>query len=89
MQIILDKCKLEETKASKQIKQLGNPFLIVQEMSIQQIIHIRLSIPLYHSTRSFQFINIYEENNRAFVYYHKKNKQIISKFNGQPLKIID
>jgi len=35
-------------------------------MSIQQAVHICLSIPLYDSTRSFQFINTCEENNRAF-----------------------
>jgi hypothetical protein len=33
-------------------------------MSIQQVIHLSLSIPLYHSTRSFQFINTYEENDK-------------------------
>jgi hypothetical protein len=36
-------------------------------MSIQQEVHIYLSIPLYHSTRSFQFINTCEKNDRTFV----------------------
>jgi hypothetical protein len=35
-------------------------------MSFQQAIHLSLSITLYHSTISFQFINAYEENDRTF-----------------------
>ncbi len=30
-------------------------------------LYICLSIPLYHSTRSFQFINICQENDKTFV----------------------
>ncbi len=52
MQIILDKCKNEETKTPRQIKKLRNAFLNAQQMLIQQAIHICLSIPLYHSTKS-------------------------------------
>jgi hypothetical protein len=50
-------------------------------MSIQQVIHLSLSIALYHSTRSFQFINTCEENDRAFSIATKNIEQIISKFN--------
>jgi len=35
-------------------------------MSIQQVVHICLFIPLYHSIKAFQFINICEENNTKF-----------------------
>jgi hypothetical protein len=53
MKIILDKCKCEETKTFKQILKLGNVFLNAQQMSIQQVVHICLSIPYiieqYHS----------------------------------------
>ncbi len=63
----MKKCKHEKTKASERIKNLKNAFLSGQKMSFQQTIHICLSIQLYHSTRSFQFINTCEENNRAFV----------------------
>jgi hypothetical protein len=31
--------------------------LNAQQISIQQVVYLTLSIPLYHSTRSFQFIN--------------------------------
>jgi hypothetical protein len=35
-------------------------------MSVQQTIHIYLSIPLYHSTRSFQFKTTCEEHDKFF-----------------------
>jgi len=41
-------------------------------MSIRQVVHIFLSIPFYHSTISFQFINTCEENNREFVLLPQK-----------------
>jgi hypothetical protein len=67
MKYILNKWKTEQTKASKWIKELGNAFFNAQQMPIQQVVHISLSIPLYHSERSFQFINICEESNRASI----------------------
>jgi hypothetical protein len=36
-------------------------------MFVQQDIHISLSISLYHSTRSFQYINTCEKHDRAFI----------------------
>jgi hypothetical protein len=72
MQIILDKCKNEEIKTPWQIKKLGTAFLNAQQMLIQQAVHICLSIPLYHSIKSFQFINICEENDRTFVLLPQK-----------------
>jgi hypothetical protein len=36
-------------------------------MSIQQAIYILLSIPFYHSTRSFQYISRCEEHHKGFV----------------------
>jgi mRNA degradation ribonuclease J1/J2 len=85
--IILDKYKCEEIEEFKHIKKLENAFLNAQQMSIQQVVHICLSIQLYNATRLFQFINICEENNRVFVLLPKKIKQIISKFNRHPLQI--
>jgi hypothetical protein len=41
-------------------------------MSIQQAMHISLSIPFCHSTRSFQFINTYNEHERTFVLLPQK-----------------
>jgi hypothetical protein len=45
-------------------------------MSIQQVMHISLLIPFYHSTRSFQFINICNEHERVFVLLPQKNYTI-------------
>ncbi len=45
-------------------------------MPIQQALHIlALSIPLYHSTRPFQFINMCEEFDRTFLWLLKKKKK--------------
>ncbi len=65
-------------------KKLGNAFLNTQQMFIQQVVHITLSIPLYHSIRSFQFINTCQQQDRTFVLLpQKKYKfyfQILQKF---------
>jgi len=50
-------------------------------MLIQQVVHIFLSIPLYHSTRSFQFIIICEENNNKLFYYILKLKKFPNSIN--------
>jgi hypothetical protein len=47
-------------------------------MPIQQVVHISLSIPLYHSIRSFQFMYICEESNRAFILLPRKNYKTYS-----------
>jgi hypothetical protein len=48
MKIFLNKCKHEQIETHECIKKLRNAFLNAQQMSIQQTIHITLSIPLYH-----------------------------------------
>jgi hypothetical protein len=76
MKIILNKCKHEQKEASKCMKKLGNAFLNAQQMFVQQGVHITLSIPLsipfYHSTRSFQFINICQQQDRTLVLLPQK-----------------
>jgi hypothetical protein len=47
-------------------------------MSIQQVVHISLFISLYHSTRSFQFINTCEQQDRAFILLPQKILQQLS-----------
>jgi hypothetical protein len=64
---MLRKCRHERYEAFKQIKKLRITFLNAQQMSIQQAMHISLSIPFYHSTRSFQFINTCNEHERTFM----------------------
>jgi mRNA degradation ribonuclease J1/J2 len=41
-------------------------------MSMQQVVHIIVSMPLYHSTRLFQFINTCQQQDRAFVLLPQK-----------------
>jgi hypothetical protein len=57
MKIILNKCKHDKKKTFEHTKKLGNAFLNAQQMLTQQVVHVTLSIPLYHLTKSFQFIN--------------------------------
>jgi hypothetical protein len=47
-------------------------------MSIQQAIYILLSIPFYHSTRSFQYISTCEEHHKTFVLLPQKMLQNLS-----------
>jgi hypothetical protein len=56
-------------------------------MFIQQVVHITLSIPLYHSTRSFRFINTCQQQDTTFVLLPQKNTMLISKFYINPLLI--
>jgi len=58
---MLNKCKYEQYQTSKWIKKLENTLINAQQMSIQQVVHITLSITFYFTTRSFQFINTCNE----------------------------
>jgi hypothetical protein len=46
---------------------MGNAFLNVQQMPAQLIAYIVLSIPLYHASRIFKFINTSPLQEHAFV----------------------
>jgi hypothetical protein len=59
--------------------------LNAQQISIQQVVYLTLSILLYHSTRSFQFINTCQQQDITFVLLSQKNTRIISKFYINPL----
>ncbi len=62
---------------------MGNVFLNVQQMSTQVTTYIVLSIPLYHASRTFKFINTSPLQERAFVL---KN---VASFKTFPLDSID
>lgn len=64
---ILQKCIGEKTDANLRILKLGNAFLNAQQMSAQLAIYLILSIPLYHCSRSFSFINTSPSHERAFI----------------------
>jgi hypothetical protein len=64
---ILQKCIAEKTDANLRILKLGNAFLNAQQMSAQLAIYLILSIPLFHCSHSFAFINTSPLQERAFV----------------------
>jgi hypothetical protein len=63
---ITKKCIANNIDANRRIQKLGNVFLNAQQMVVQLAIYLVLSLPLYHSFRTFQFINTSFEK-RAFV----------------------
>ncbi len=64
---------MNKQRHSNILKKESNALLDAQQMFVQQAIHITLSIPLHHATRSFQFINTCEEENRDFILFPQKN----------------
>jgi len=74
--LILNKCKHEQTQASQCIKILDNAFLNAQQIFSQQNTYNVIK-HFYHSTRSFQFTNTFEEQNRAFVLLPQKILQTL------------
>jgi hypothetical protein len=55
-------------------------------MFVQQVVHITLSMPLYHSPISFQFINTCQQQDITYVLLSQRNTRIISKLYINPLK---
>ncbi len=54
--------------------------LNAQQISIQQVVYLTLSIPLYHSTRSFQFINTCQQQDKTFVLLPQKKYDLSLSF---------
>jgi hypothetical protein len=71
---------MSKQKHLNALKMLENAFLSAQQMSTQQVVHITISIPLYHLTRPFQFINTCQQQDRTFVLLPQKNTRFVSKF---------
>ena len=67
LQSIIQKCIDNKVLADEQILKLGNVFLNAQQMSAQLAIYLILSLPLYHASRTFKFINTSAPQDRAFV----------------------
>jgi hypothetical protein len=55
-QTIYKKCENENVDANLKVRKLGNVFLNAQHMSTYLSIYIVLSLPLYHTSRSFHFL---------------------------------
>ncbi len=66
-QTIIKKCEDENIDANLRIKKLGNDFFNAQQMSAQLATYIILSLPLYHASKSFSFLNTSPQPKCAFV----------------------
>jgi len=64
---IIISCSEKKIKAHTHIRNMGNALLNAQQMSAQLAVYIVLSIPLYHASRIFKFINTSPLQERAFV----------------------
>jgi hypothetical protein len=65
---IIKNCIVNNIDANTRIQKLGNVFFNAQQMVTQLV----FSLPLYHSFRTIQFINIFLFEEHAF----KKNSQV-------------
>jgi len=82
---IIQKCIEDKTHANKQILKLGNAFLNAQQMSAQLVVYLILSLPLYHSSRSFKFMNTSPLGEPAFFL---KPQKILSKLNPESRNVM-
>ena len=63
----LQKCIAKKIDTNLRTFNLGNTFLNVQQISAQLAIYLILSIPLYHCSHSFAFINTSPLQEQAFL----------------------
>jgi hypothetical protein len=64
---IIISCNENKIEAHTHIRKMGNVFLNAQQVLAQLITHIVLSIPLYHASKTFKFINTSPLQEHAFV----------------------
>jgi len=67
LHFIIKKCIVNNIDVNTKIQKLCNAFLNAQQMVIQLVAYLMLSLPLYHSSRTFQFINSFPFEERTFV----------------------
>ncbi len=66
---IIINCYKNKIKARTHIQKMGNAFLkYAQQMSAQLAAYMVLSIPLYHASRRFKFLNTSPLQECAFVF---------------------
>jgi len=68
LKIIIISYYENKIEAHIHIRKMGNDFLSAQQMSAQLDTYIVLSIPLYHASRTFKFINTSPLQEHAFVF---------------------
>jgi hypothetical protein len=69
---IIKKCEDENIDVNLKIRKLGNTFMNAQQMFAQLATYIILSLPLYHVSRSFPFLNASLQPEHAFVFKSTK-----------------
>jgi hypothetical protein len=67
LHFIIKKCIANNIDANLKIQNLNNAFINAQQMVIQLATYFMFSLPLYHSSQTFQFINISSFKERVFV----------------------
>jgi hypothetical protein len=65
---LLKKCEDEKIDVNLKIRNLSNAFINAQQMFAQLATYIILSLPLYHASRSFSFLNTSPQLEHAFVF---------------------
>jgi len=60
---IIVSCTEKKIETHTRIQKMKNVFLNVQQMSTQLVAYIVLSIPFYHASRTFKFINTSQYKN--------------------------
>jgi hypothetical protein len=73
-QTIIKKCENENFDANLKVRKLNNVFLNAQQMSTELTTYMVLSLPPYHTSRSFSFLNTSPSSERVFIL--KSNKKL-------------
>jgi hypothetical protein len=77
---VIKKCIVEKIEAYIKIQNLENTFLNTQQMFAQLAAYLVLSIPFYHTSRVFKFINTLSLNKCAFAL---KKQSILDQLEGE------
>jgi hypothetical protein len=64
---IIISCNEKKIETHTHIQKMGNDFFNAQQMLAQLVAYIVFSIPLYHASRTFKFIDTSPLQERAFV----------------------
>jgi hypothetical protein len=72
-QTIIKKCENENVATNLNIRKSGNVFLNAQQMFAQLTTYIILSLPLYHTSKSFSFFSTLPSFECAFVLKSNNN----------------
>jgi hypothetical protein len=72
-QTIIKKCENENVDTNLSVRKLSNVFLNAQQMFAQLASYLILSLPLYHTSKSFSFLSTSPSSECAFVLKSNNN----------------